>query len=99
MENSFADSPFVYAITLVEMPRKINFPKTKRFEGITDRTQYKQRMFTAVILRDLREACMCIAFGSSLSSLALQWYTNLLNNSITSFALLTNTFMEQFVSS
>ena len=56
-------------------------------------------MFTAVILREQREACMCKSFGSSLQGLALQWYTNLANNSISSFAQLTDTFVEQFSSS
>ncbi|KAI9173514.1 hypothetical protein LWI28_002528 [Acer negundo] len=56
-------------------------------------------MFTVAIPQDLREACMCKAFGSSLNRPALQWYTNLPNNSINSFAQLTNTFIKQFASS
>ncbi|KAL5581265.1 hypothetical protein UlMin_013707 [Ulmus minor] len=56
-------------------------------------------MFTATIPRDLREACMCKSFGSSLIGPALQWFTNLPNNSISSFAQLTDTFVEQFTSS
>ena len=56
-------------------------------------------MFTVAIPCDLREACMCKAFGSSLSGLALQWYINLPKNTITSFAQLTDTFVEQFASS
>ena len=39
---------------------------------------------------------MCKSFGSSLQGPALQWYTNLANNSISSFAQLTDTFVEQF---
>ncbi|KAK0606072.1 hypothetical protein LWI29_033882 [Acer saccharum] len=101
--NSFADSPFVDAIALMEMPKKFNFPNMKQYEETTDPddhiAQYKQRMFTAAIPRDLREACMCKAFRSSLSGPALQWYTNLPNNSIDSFAQLTDTFVEQFASS
>ena len=42
---------------------------------------------------------MCKAFGSSLSGPALQWYTNLPNNSINSFVQLTDTFVKQFASS
>ncbi|KAL5760612.1 hypothetical protein ACOSQ2_019450 [Xanthoceras sorbifolium] len=56
-------------------------------------------MFTAAIPRDLREACMCKGFGSSLVGPALQWYTNLPNISINAFAQLTDTFVEQFASS
>ena len=55
-------------------------------------------MFTATIPRDLWEACMCKSFGSSLMGLALQWFTNLPNNSISSFAQLMD-FVEQFSSS
>ncbi|KAK3220688.1 hypothetical protein Dsin_014658 [Dipteronia sinensis] len=43
--------------------RKFNFPNMKQFKGTTDPEEhiayYKQRMFTATIPRDLREACMC----------------------------------------
>ena len=56
-------------------------------------------MFTTVIPCDLREACICKSFWSSLIEPALQWYTNLPNNSISSFAHLTNTFVEQSASS
>ena len=85
------------------MPRKFSLPNLKPYDGTTDPTDhiasYKQRMFTAAIPRDLRDACMCKSFGSSLIGLALQWFTNLPNNSISSFAQLTDTFVEQFASS
>ncbi|KAL5550140.1 hypothetical protein UlMin_000316 [Ulmus minor] len=42
---------------------------------------------------------MCKSFGSSLQGPTLQWYTKLANNSISSFAQLTDTFVEQFASS
>ncbi|OVA11543.1 hypothetical protein BVC80_5069g1 [Macleaya cordata] len=75
----------------------------KLYDGTTDPddhiAQYKQRMFTAAIPRDLREVCMCKGFGSSLIGPALQWYTNLTNNSISSFAQLTDIFVEHFASS
>ena len=60
---------------------------------------YKQQMFTATIPREQCKACMCQSFGSSLQGPTLQWYTNLANNSISSFAQLTDTFLEQFDSS
>ena len=102
LPNSFADSPFVDAIALVEMPAKFNFPSMKLYDGTTDPddhvSQYKQRMFTIAIPRDLREACMCKGFGSSLVGPALQWYTTLDNNFISSFAQLVDCFVEQFAS-
>ena len=85
------------------MPRKFTLPNLKPYDGTTDPmnhiASYKQRMFTAVIPRDLQEACMCKSFGSSLIGPTLQWFTNLPNNSISSFAQLTDTFVDQFVSS
>ena len=56
-------------------------------------------MFTAAIPREQREACMCESFGSNLQVPAFQWYTNLPNNLISSFAQLIDTFVEQFASS
>ena len=56
-------------------------------------------MFMDAIPWEQHEACMCKSFGSSLQGPALQWYRNLLNNSISSFNQLTDTFVEQFVSS
>ncbi|XP_062085288.1 uncharacterized protein LOC133791376 [Humulus lupulus] len=103
LPSSFADSPFVDAIALVEMPKKFVFPLMKMYDGTTDPNDhiasYKQRMFTGAIPRELREACMCKGFGSSLVGPALQWYTNLPNNSIFSFAQLTDIFVEQFACS
>ena len=56
-------------------------------------------MFTMAIPRDLRKMCMYKGVGSSLIGPALQWYTNLPNNLICSFAQLTDTFIEQFANS
>ena len=53
-------------------------------------------MFTVAIPREQCEAYMCKSFGSRLQSPALQWYTNLANNSISPFDQLTNPFVEQF---
>ncbi|KAH6772287.1 hypothetical protein C2S51_010691 [Perilla frutescens var. frutescens] len=101
--NSFADSPFVDEIGLTEMPSKFTLPSMKLFNGTSDPNdhiaQYKQKMFIAAIPKYLREACMCKGFGSSLSGAALQWFTNLPNASIGSFAQLTDLFVEQFASS
>ncbi|XP_031283776.1 uncharacterized protein LOC116142492 [Pistacia vera] len=101
--HSYADSSFVDEIALAEMPHKFTIPRMKPYNGTTDLddhiASYKQQMFAALIPRTLREACMCKSFGSSLSGLALQWYTNLPNNSISSFTQLTSTFIEQFASS
>ena len=75
----------------------------KTYDGTTDPTDhiasYKQRMFTTAIWREQHEACICKSFGSNLQGPALQWYTNLANNSISSFTQLTDTFVEQFNSS
>ena len=99
---SYAYSPFVDSIALIEMPKNFSFPNIKMYDGTTDPTDhiasYKQRMFTTAIPREQHEACICKSCGSSFQGPALQWYTNLANNSIFSFTQLTDTFMEQFAS-
>ncbi|XP_031285653.1 uncharacterized protein LOC116144330 [Pistacia vera] len=101
--HCYTDSPFVDAIALVEIPHKFTIPIMKPYDGTTDLDNhiafYKQWMFAVSIPRTLREAYMCKSFGLSLSSPALQLYTNLPNCSINSFAQLTDTFVEQFASS
>ncbi|CAA7046921.1 unnamed protein product [Microthlaspi erraticum] len=101
--NCYADTPFTDAIALVEMPKKFIVPSMKMYDGTTDPdnhiAQYKQRMFTTAIAKEYREASMCKGFGSSLTGPALQWFTNLPNASIDSFASLTDRFVEQFASS
>ncbi|KAG7552568.1 Retrotransposon gag domain [Arabidopsis thaliana x Arabidopsis arenosa] len=101
--HSFADTPFSDEIALIEMPRKFTFPAMKMYDGTSDPdnhvAQYKQRMFTTAIQRECREATMCKGFGSSLTGAALQWFINLPNGSIDSFASLTDLFVEQFASS
>lgn len=56
-------------------------------------------MFTTDVQKEYREATMCKGFGSSLTGAALQWFINLSNGSIESFASLTDIFIEQFASS
>ena len=103
LPHSYADSPFLDSITLVEMPKKFSFPNMKMYDDTTDLTDhiasYKQHIFTAIIPREQREACMCKIFGSILQGPTLQWYMNLPNNFISSFAQLTDTFVKQFTSS
>ena len=62
LPHSYADSPFVDFIALIEMPRKFSFPNMKMYDGTTDPTDhiasYKQRMFTAAIRgNNARHAC------------------------------------------
>ena len=62
LPHSYADSPFVDSIALIEMPRKFSFPNMKMYDGTTDPTDhiasYKQRMFIVAISREQHEACM-----------------------------------------
>ena len=99
---TYANSLFVDFIAIVKMPKKFSFPNMKLYDGTIDPTyniaSCRQCMFIAAIPQELHEACMCKSFGSILMRSALQWYTNLPNNSISSFAQLTDTFIEQFSS-
>ena len=101
--DSYADTPFAYQITLIEMPMKFSFPSIKEYDGPSDSddhvTQYMQRMLAVALPKESREAIMCKGFGSILTGPALQWYINLPSRSISSFAILSDKFMEQFASS
>ncbi|KAF2590101.1 hypothetical protein F2Q70_00038382 [Brassica cretica] len=101
--GSYAYTPFTDNIALIEMPRKFSFPNIKMYDGTGDPddhiAQYKQRMLAVALPREFREATMCKGFGSTLIGPALQWYINLPIGSISSFAALSDKFVEQFASS
>ena len=40
LPHSYADSPFVDSIALIEMPRKFSFPNMKMYDGTTDPTNH-----------------------------------------------------------
>ncbi|XP_033148540.1 uncharacterized protein LOC117134360 [Brassica rapa] len=90
--DSYTDTPFAEEIASVEMPRKFSFPSIKMYK-------YKQRMLAVALPKEAREATMCKGFGSTLIGPALQWYSNLPTSSISSFAGLSDKFVEQFASS
>ncbi|XP_057250586.1 uncharacterized protein LOC104892735 [Beta vulgaris subsp. vulgaris] len=101
--NSYADSPFADPIALIEVPKRFSVPSMKLYDGTADPNdhvaQYKQRMITISIPKNMQEACMCKGFGSTLTGPALQWFINLNNGTISSFAQLVNAFNMQFASS
>nr|VDD24220.1 unnamed protein product [Brassica oleracea] len=104
--DSYADTPFVEEITSVEMPRKSSFPSIKMYDGTGDPdypddhiAQYKQRMLAVVLPKESREATMFKGFDSTLIGPTLQWYINLPTRFISSFAGLSDKFVEQFASS
>ena len=94
--TSYADSPFCNDIALLEIPKRFTVPTMKPYDGSADPlehiAQYKQRMFIVPITKDLREACMCKGFGSTLTGPALQWFVNLPNGSVETFADLVDAF-------
>ncbi|XP_013628886.1 PREDICTED: uncharacterized protein LOC106335017 [Brassica oleracea var. oleracea] len=80
------------------MPRKFSFPSIKMYDGTGDPddhiAQYKQRMLAVALPKESREATMCKGFGSTLIGPALQWYINFPIGSISSFAGLSDKFVE-----
>ncbi|XP_074318377.1 uncharacterized protein LOC141655184 [Silene latifolia] len=54
---------------------------------------------TVTVVGQVKEACMCKGFGSTLSGPALRWFVSLPNKSISTFADLVNAFTQQFASS
>ncbi|KAF3536160.1 hypothetical protein F2Q69_00023133 [Brassica cretica] len=53
--DSYADTPFTNEITLIEMPRKFSFPRTKAYDGTRDPdyhvVQYRQRLLAVALQR------------------------------------------------
>ncbi|WZZ14828.1 hypothetical protein YC2023_107917 [Brassica napus] len=101
--NSYTDTTFAEEIASVEMPWKFSFPNIKMYDGTGDPddhiAQYKQRMQAVTLPKESREATMCKGFGCTLIGPALQWNINLPTRSISSFAGLSDKFVEQFASS
>ncbi|CAH9071149.1 unnamed protein product [Cuscuta europaea] len=102
-QTCYADSPFGRHITDVEIPRKFAASSMRLFDGTTDPlehvAQYKQQMLATSVRPEQREACMCRAFGTTLTWPVLTWFVNLPNEGVSSFAELVNLFNQQFASS
>ncbi|XP_074290632.1 uncharacterized protein LOC141617345 [Silene latifolia] len=101
--ESYADSPFIYEMARVDLPKKFLIPSIRTYDGTSDPHNhvafYKQKMLVASIPSEFRQVCMCKGFGTTLTCPTLQWYINLPNGRIKSFADLVNTFNQQFASS
>ena len=93
-------SRFAYLICDAEIPKRFQTPNMKLYDGTTDPeehiAQYRERMEINPIPQDLKEACLCKGFGSTLIGSALKWLLNVPPYSITSFAHLVNLFNSQF---
>ncbi|KAF2534210.1 hypothetical protein F2Q70_00030010 [Brassica cretica] len=101
--DSYTDTPFTEEIASIEMLWKLSFPSIKIYDGTGDPddhiAQYKQRMLAVALPKESREATTCKGFSSTLIGPALQWYINPPTRSISSFAGLSDKFVEQFASS
>ena len=93
-------SRFAPPICDVEIPKRIQTPSMKLYDGSTDPkehvAQYRERMEINPIPANLKEACLCKGFGSTLTGTALKWLLSVPPYSITSFAHLINMFNNQF---
>ncbi|KAI3676095.1 hypothetical protein L1987_85694 [Smallanthus sonchifolius] len=98
--TSHRTSRFAPLICDVEIPKRFQTPNMKMYDGTTDTeehvVQYRERIEINPIPLDLKEACLCKGFGSTLTGLALKWLLNVPPYSITSFAHLINLFNSQF---
>ncbi|XP_074300814.1 uncharacterized protein LOC141632137 [Silene latifolia] len=100
--DSYANLPFVHAISIVAMPKGLNNPNMTLFDGTTNPfdhvCQYKQKMMIVTAIGHVKEACMCKGFRITLSGPALRWLVSLPNRSISTFADLVIAFTQQFAS-
>lgn len=90
-------------IESIEMPRKFFFPNMRMYNDTCDPdnhvAQYKTKVAHCKIPKRAERGAYVQRFQFNPNGPALQWYINLHNGSIRSFAILTDKFMEQFVSS
>ncbi|XP_074291159.1 uncharacterized protein LOC141617932 [Silene latifolia] len=85
------------------MPKGFTNPNMPLLDGTTNPfdhiSQYKQKMMTVTVVGQVKEACMCKGFGSTLAGPVFRWFVSLPNRSISTFAELVNVFTQQFACS
>ncbi|KAI3802237.1 hypothetical protein L1987_30367 [Smallanthus sonchifolius] len=98
--SSHRISRFAPPICDAEIPKRFKTPNMKLYDGTTDHeehaAQYRESMEINPIPLDLKEACLCKGFGSTLTGSTLKWLLNVPPYSISSFAHLINLFNNQF---
>ncbi|KAI3796856.1 hypothetical protein L1987_39542 [Smallanthus sonchifolius] len=71
---------FSHPICDAEIPKRFQTPNMKLYDGTTDPkehvAQYRERMEINPIHLDLKEACLCKGFSSTLTGSALKWLLN-----------------------
>ena len=98
--TSHKTSRFIPMIADIEVPKLLQTPNMKPYDGTTDPeehvAQYMERMEIIPIPTHLKEAFLCKGFGSTLIRSSLKRRLNDPPYSITSFAHLINLFNNQF---
>ncbi|KAK9075696.1 hypothetical protein SSX86_004025 [Deinandra increscens subsp. villosa] len=93
-------SRFTWSISQVEIPKHFQTPSMKLYDGTTDPEEhvahYMERMEINPISTEIKEACICKGFGSTLTGPAMKWLLSIPPNTITSFSHLVNLFNNQF---
>jgi len=83
-----------------EIPKRFQTLSMKLYEGSRDPekhvAQYRERMEINPIPANIKEACLCKGFGSTLTGPAWKWLLSVPPYYITSFAHLINMFNNQF---
>ena len=76
-DESHKISRFAPPICDAEIPKRLQIPTMKLYDGSTDPeehvAQYRERMEINPIPERLKEACLCKGFGSTLTGSALKW--------------------------
>ncbi|XP_075108943.1 uncharacterized protein LOC142180772 [Nicotiana tabacum] len=83
------------------IPKKFRMPDIPKYNGTTDPNEHITSYTCRIKGNDLNdneiESVLLKKFGETLSKGAMIWYNNLAPNSIDSFAMLANTFVEAYV--
>jgi len=89
-------TPFSQAILEIEIPSTFTRPKVT-FTGMEDPEAHLTAFYTQMMLVGGSDAVRCKLFMSTLTGMAMDWFTSLPEGHITSFAQLSRLFREQYL--
>uniref|UniRef100_A0A2N9GG66 RNase H type-1 domain-containing protein n=1 Tax=Fagus sylvatica TaxID=28930 RepID=A0A2N9GG66_FAGSY len=92
------DSPFIEAIISFPLPSKFRMPSLENFDGTKDPLDHLESFKTMMCLQRVPDEIMCRAFPTTLKGPIRIWFKKLTPGSVGSFAQLSHSFFNHFIS-
>jgi hypothetical protein len=92
------DSPFTEAIISFPLPSKFRMPSLENFDGTKDPLDHLESFKTMMCLQRVPDEIMCRAFPTTLKGPIRIWFKKLTPGSVGSFAQLSHSFFNHFIS-